>query len=100
MKKIKKWIILIVVLAVVAIAAFLFVSMSGEHGKTRGVVNLRADMLQADIAGVAAKVDARSDALEGELARIDAKLDRIEGKLDRLIEMATPKLPDGMEPAR
>lgn len=30
-------------------------------------------------------------------ARINEKLDRIEAKLDKLIEMATPKLPDGME---
>ena len=40
-------------------------------------------------AEVQARVDARCDALE-------RKLDRIESKLDKLIEMATPKLPDGM----
>ena len=40
-------------------------------------------------AKVQSRVDARCDALE-------QKLDRIEAKLDRLIEMATPKLPDGM----
>jgi len=40
-----------------------------------------------------AHVDRRCDALE-------KKLDRIEGKLDRLIEMATPKLPDGMQPVK
>jgi len=40
-----------------------------------------------------AHVDRRCDALE-------KKLDRIEGKLDRLLEMATPKLPDGMQPAQ
>ena len=35
------------------------------------------------------RVDARCDALE-------RRLDRIESKIDRLIEMATPRLPDGM----
>ena len=38
-----------------------------------------------------AKVDERCDAL-------DAKLDRIESKLDMLIQLATPRLPDGMTP--
>jgi len=33
-------------------------------------------------------------------AAIEKKLDRIESKLDRLIEVATPKLPDGMQPAK
>ena len=37
------------------------------------------------------KVDERCDAL-------DAKLDRIEAKLDMLIQLATPRLPDGMTP--
>ncbi|MBQ3289782.1 MAG: hypothetical protein IJH50_10265 [Kiritimatiellae bacterium] len=40
-------------------------------------------------ASVQARLDARCDALE-------RKLDRIESKLDRLIDLATPKLPDGM----
>jgi len=40
-----------------------------------------------------AHIDRRCDALE-------KKLDRIESKLDRLIEMATPKFPDGMQPAK
>ena len=31
---------------------------------------------------------------------LSRKLDRIESKLDRLIDMATPRLPDGMTPAQ
>ena len=43
-------------------------------------------------AAVRERVDARCDALE-------RRLDRIESKIDRLIDMATPKLPDGMKVA-
>ena len=43
-------------------------------------------------AAVRERVDARCDALE-------RRLDRIESKIDRLIDMATPKLPDGMRAA-
>jgi len=48
-----------------------------------------ADLIVAEGAATRAKVDTRCDAL-------DAKLDRIESKLDKLIELATPLLPDGM----
>ena len=51
-----------------------------------------ADLVVADGEATRAKVDARCDAL-------DAKLDRIESKLDKLIELATPRLPDGMSVA-
>ena len=48
-----------------------------------------ADLVVAEGAATRERVDARCDAL-------DAKLDRIESKLDKLIELATPRLPDGM----
>lgn len=48
-----------------------------------------ADLVVAEGAATRERVDARCDAL-------DAKLDRIESKLDKLIEIATPRLPDGM----
>ena len=51
-----------------------------------------ADLVVAEGAATRARVDARCDAL-------DAKLDRIESKLDKLIELATPRLPDGMTAA-
>ena len=60
----------------------------------RGGVTHRelADLVVAEGAATREKVDARCDAL-------DAKLDRIESKLDKLIELATPRLPDGMSVA-
>jgi len=51
-----------------------------------------ADLITAEGAETRTKVDARCDAL-------DVKLDRIESKLDRLIQLATPSLPDGMKTA-
>ena len=51
-----------------------------------------ADLITAEGAATRAKVDERCDAL-------DVKLDRIESKLDKLIQLATPRLPDGMKSA-
>ena len=48
---------------------------------------------------IQARLDARCDAIERRFERVDSKLDSIESKLDRLIDMATPRLPDGMVPA-
>ena len=45
------------------------------------------------------KVDSRSDAIEARLERIESKLDKLDDKLDRILELATPKLPDGMKEA-
>ena len=49
-----------------------------------------ADLITAEGAATRAKVDQRCNAL-------DSKLDRIESKLDKLIQLATPRLPDGMK---
>ena len=51
-----------------------------------------ADLVAAEGTATRARVDERCDAL-------DVKLDRIESKLDRLIQLATPQLPDGMKAA-
>lgn len=51
-----------------------------------------ADLVAAEGAATRARVDERCDAL-------DVKLDRIESKLDRLVQLATPRLPDGMKAA-
>ena len=50
-----------------------------------------ADLITAEGAATRARVDERCDAL-------DVKLDRIESKLDKLIQLAAPRLPDGMTP--
>ena len=51
-----------------------------------------ADLITAEGEATRAKVDERCDAM-------DAKLDRIESKLDKLIQLATPRLPDDMKAA-
>ena len=51
-----------------------------------------ADLIAAEGAATRARVDERCDAL-------DVKLDRIESKLDKLIQLATPRLPDDMKAA-
>ena len=43
--------------------------------------------------------DAIREESESVRKRVDSRCDAIERKLDRLIEMATPKLPDNMVPA-
>jgi len=60
----------------------------------RGVTNreLKAAVAREGVE-TRAHVDERCDAIE-------KKLERIESKLDRLLEMATPKFPDGMQPAK
>ena len=59
------------------------VHLEGE--KTRELINARADAIESKLAKIAS----------AELA-IDEKLSRVEKKLDALVELATPKLPDGM----
>ena len=49
-----------------------------------------ADLITAEGAATRAKVDVRCNAL-------DAKLDRIESKLDTLLQLAAPRLPDGLK---
>jgi len=83
----KKRIILVAALLAAAVAAWLWLRQCGgvSHCEIKNAV-------EGESAAIQAKVDARC-------AAIEAKLDRIEAKLDKLIEMATPKLPDGMKVA-
>ena len=82
MNKIRIGVLLLVMLLLIA-GWMWFVQCGGvSHREIK-------DTVIEQSAEVQAHVDARCDALE-------RKLDRIEAKLDKLIEMATPKLPDGM----
>ena len=77
-------VLLIVVLATVIAWLWLFYRDGGVTHREL------ADLITAEGAATRAKVDERCDAL-------DVKLDRIESKLDKLIQLATPRLPDGMK---
>lgn len=86
---VKKYLIralLVVVLAILLAWLWLFYRDGGVTHREL------ADLIVAEGAATRTKVDARCDAL-------DVKLDRIESKLDRLIQLATPSLPDGMKSA-
>ena len=79
-------VLLVVVLATVIAWLWLFYRDGGVTHRDL------ADLVVAEGAATRARVDERCDAL-------DAKLGRIESKLDRLIQLATPRLPDGMKAA-
>ena len=76
--------VLVVLLAILCMWLWLFYRDGGVTHRDL------ADLITAEGAATRTKVDERSDAL-------DAKLDRIESKLDKLIQLATPRLPDGMK---
>ena len=76
--------VVVVVLAILCAWLWLFYR---DGGMTHRQL---ADLITAEGAATRAKVDARCDAL-------DAKLDRIESKIDKLIQLATPRLLDGMK---
>ena len=83
----KRVAVVIVLAALVLAAAWAWWSFCGgvSHVEIRDTVREEADSVRNAL-------DSRCDAIE-------RKLDLIESKLVRLIEMATPKLPDGMVPA-
>ena len=86
LKKILIAVVLVLLLATVIAWLWLFYRDGGVTHREL------ADLITAEGAETRTKVDARCDAL-------DVKLDRIESKLDRLIQLATPRLPDGMKAA-
>jgi len=86
MKKILAVVLLVVVLATVVAWFWLFYRDGGVTHRDL------ADLIVSEGAATRAKVDERCNAL-------DVKLDRIESKLDRLVQLATPRLPDGMKAA-
>ena len=85
-KKILIAVLLFVLLATVIAWLWLFYRDGGVTHREL------ADLITAESAATRTKVDERCDAL-------DAKLDRIESKLDKLIQLATPQLPDDMKAA-
>ena len=85
-RKILAVVLLVVVLATVVAWLWLFYRDGGVTHRDL------ADLVAAEGAATRAKVDERCNAL-------DVKLDRIESKLDRLVQLATPRLPDGMKAA-
>ena len=85
-KKLLATVLLVVVLATVIAWLWLFYRDGGVTHREL------ADLITAEGAATRAKVDERCDAM-------DARLDRIESKLDKLIQLATPRLPDDMKAA-
>ena len=85
-KKILIAVVLVLLLATVIAWLWLFYRDGGVTHRDL------ADLITAEGAATRARVDERCDAL-------DVKLDRIESKLDKLIQLATPRLPDGMKAA-
>ena len=82
--KIRLMILLVIVLAIVGAA--LYLRFGGvTHERIVEVVDDRAEEIKAHI-------DIR-------YSELNQKLDRVESKLDRLLEIATRPLPDGMQPA-
>lgn len=86
MRKLLFSVVLVLVLATVVAWLWIFYRDGGVTHRDL------ADLVSAEGAATRARVDERCDAL-------DVKLDRIESKLDRLIQLATPRLPDGMKAA-
>lgn len=91
----KKAVAIIVILAVAAVAAWLWYRQCGgvSHGELKSAIERESRTTRAQLRDESAAINAKLD-------RIEAKVDRVEAKLDKLIEMATPKLPDGMEIAK
>ena len=88
-------------LLVVCVFLLLLLTLELYRFVVDGAVSRREikESVVSESSAIQAHLDARCDAIERRFERIDSKLDGIESKLDRLIDMATPKLPDGMAPA-
>ncbi len=83
-RKIKVVVLLAVVFAILGAWLWLFYRDGGVTHREL------ADIIAAEGVATRMKIDARCDALDG-------KLDRIDAKLDKLLQIAAPRLPDGMK---
>ena len=82
----KKLIVILILLLIVSVAAIWYLKFAGvTHEEIYEAVTDESGKVQA-------MVDDRYQ-------KLDRKLDRIEGKLDKLLEIASRPLPDGMQPA-
>ena len=99
--KLKIAITLIVVLVLLALGFWLgWRGADGRFAELRETVVSEVDAIKAQSAVRFAAVESRLDRMEKKLDQIDARSVRIEAKLDRLIDLATPCLPDNMKAAQ
>ena len=82
----KKMFALLVLLLIVSVAAVWYLKFAGvTHEEIYEAVTEESEKVQAVV--------------EDRYQKLDKKLDRIEGKLDKLLEIASRPLPDGMQRA-
>ena len=99
--KLKIAIVLIVVLVLLALGFCLgWRGGDGRFAELREMVVSEADGIKAQSAARFDSVERRLERMEKKLDQIDARSARVESKLDRLIDLATPRLPDGMKSAQ
>ena len=84
----------LVVLVIAALVLF-WLRMAGGFVSNREV----RQSVVSEAASLKTRLDERCDTVEARLSRIESKIDGLDRKLDRLIELATPRLPDEMSAA-
>ena len=104
LQKINVGVMLTILLLLLAFLVWFYVRWTGpSNAEIKSAVEAEADSLRSHVTEcsgkVAEKVDSRVADLERGMEALDAKLDRIEAKLDKLIRLANPPLPDGLERA-
>ncbi len=98
--KVKMTIIFLAVLILLSLGFWLgWRGADARFAELRKTVKFEADAIKAQSAARFDSVEIRLERMEKKLDQLDARSARIESKLDRLIDLATPRLPDGMKPA-
>ena len=83
----KKLVVVFVLMQVAAAAAVWYLKFAGvTHEEIRAAVTGESEKVRSTV--------------DDRYQKLDRKLDRIEGKLDKLLEIATRPLPDGMQMAQ
>lgn len=88
--RIRLWTAVVLLLALLAVGLWASCRMGLDSARLEAAI-------RAESARVQARLDDRFDLLERKVDGLETRLERIESKIDRLIELATPRLPDGME---